>query len=157
HGYSFGGCTPRHPGTSPSSDHANLIPWIHWYNDHSLYSKDFQIQLHAEYATLLWPAVAFVVRDFDIEWTFFIAHCLTLLATFALLLLFGRAIASDDRSVRLSSESRFTWQYASQRLVKPDLLVCLFFLTPCITPGAEPLFDCAFYTRTAAFPLVLGA
>src|SRR5262249_42468453 len=88
HGYSFGGCTPRHAVTSPSSDHANLIPWIHWYNDHSLYSKDFQIQLHAEYATLLWPAVAFVVRSFDIEWTFFVAHCLTLLATFALLLLF---------------------------------------------------------------------
>src|ERR1043165_9498377 len=42
-GYSFGGVTQRRPFTSPSSDHANIIPWVQWYADTSLYPRDFAI------------------------------------------------------------------------------------------------------------------
>lgn len=133
-GYAFGGCTDRPLVTSPSSDHANILPWVHWYQDHALYRHDLEIQSNARYATVLWPAVAALARVVPLEWTFFLLHLLCLTATYFLLFLIGRQLAACDAA---------------------GLLACLFFLVARDGPAGESTHDAAFYTRGAALPLAL--
>lgn len=135
-GYSFGGCTDRLPGTSPSSDHANVLPWVHWHRDPSMYPRDPQIQCGAGYRTILWPLVAALPQAIPLEWVFFVGHWLTLAATYALLMAIARRAGADRRAA---------W------------LTAILFAATRISPAGEPTFDAAFYTRGAALPVALAA
>lgn len=135
-GYSFGGVTDRLPGTSPSSDHANVLPWIHAYRDAMLYSRDFQIQMGAGYRSIVWRGVAALPASIPLEWTFFLLHIATLLAVYSLL----HALA-----FRLTRHRGLAWT------------ACLLFLAQRFSPGGEPTFDAAFYLRSLALPLNLAA
>jgi len=42
-GYSFGGCPPGILRISPSSDHSNILPWVHHFRDPALYPRDLSI------------------------------------------------------------------------------------------------------------------
>lgn len=133
-GYSFGGSNGR--PASPSSDHANIIPWVHFYQDPSLFPHDAAIRMKASYATVLWRGVALLSRLISVQWAFFLLHALTLAATYAMIFFIARRGSSADAA---------------------GLLACLFFVLVWHGPAGVDTHDPALYTRTAALPVGLGA
>jgi len=133
-GYSFGGASET--AASPSSDHANILPWIYWYQDQTLFPHDLQIQSGAGYDTVLWRAIAWVARAIDLEWTFFAVHTLALAASYLALFLLARLWSATD------------WAGA---------LAGLLFVVVRGTPAGVATHDPALYTRGAALPLALFA
>jgi len=87
-GYSFGGSSGR--PASASSDHANVLPWVYWYQDPTLFPHDAAIQMRASYATVLWRLVAVIAGALPLEWTCFLLYLLALAATYAMLFLLAR-------------------------------------------------------------------
>lgn len=133
-GYSFGGANGR--PASPSSDHANIVPWVDFYQDSSLFPHDAAIQMDASYATVLWRGVALGSHLLPVEWGFFLLHLLTLAAMHATIFLLARRGCSSDAA---------------------GLLACLLFVVVRHGPAGVDTHDPALYTRTAALPAGLFA
>lgn len=135
-GYSFGGCTERLPAASPSGDHANILPWVYWYQDNSLFPHDLQIQSGAAYATVLWRMVAWCGRAISLPYVFFTLHLIALVGTYAALFSLGQLLGEN------------AWAGG---------MACALFIVAHDAPAGEATHDPAFYTRMAALPLVLAA
>ncbi len=135
-GYSFGGCTERLPAASPSGDHANILPWVYWHQDDSLFPHDPQIQSGASYATVLWRIVALCGRAIQLPYVFFVFHILALIGTYAALFCLGQLLGGN------------AWAGG---------MACALFVVACDAPAGEATHDPAFYTRMAALPLVLAS
>lgn len=135
-GYSFGGSTQRLPGTSPSSDHVNVLPQVYHQHDPALFSRDPQITSGATFATVLWPIIGCICPPECVPWTFFLLHVVCAAASFGLLW----RLASECDGGQLAG-----------------LLAIILLVVIRISPGAEPTLDTAFYTRGAALPLGLAA
>jgi len=135
-GYAFGGSTQRLPGTSPSSDHANVLPQVYRAYEASLFSKDPQIQSGATFKTILWPIIGRLCPPQRVNWAFFVLHVVCTSACFWLV-----------------------WRLAEWcgGGVFAGLLAVILFVVIRISPAAEPSQDAAFYTRGAALPLGLAA
>lgn len=135
-GYAFGGSTQRLPGTSPSSDHANVLPQVYHAYDAGLFAKDPQIQSGATFKTLLWPVIGRLCPPQRVNWAFFVLHVVCVSASFWLV---GR-LAVECGGGTLAG-----------------LLALILFVVIRISPAAEPTLDTAFYSRGAALPLGLTA
>ncbi len=135
-GYAFGGSTQRLPGTSPSSDHANVLPQVYREYDSALFSKDPQILSGATFKTALWPIIGRLCPPHRVNWAFFLLQVVCTSASFWLV-----------------------WRLAVEcgGGVFAGLFAVILLVVIRISPAAEPTLDTAFYTRGAALPLGLAA
>lgn len=135
-GYAFGGCTVKPLVTSLSGDHANILPWVYWYQDRSLFPHDLQIQSGASYATVFWRAVAWIGLFIPVEYAFIALHVVALIGIYAALFQIGRLLGGNR------------WA---------GVAACVLFIVARDAPAGEATHDPALYTRMAALPLVLAA
>jgi len=137
-GYAFGGCSSKIDlaADSPSGDHANILPWVYFYQDRSLFAHDLQIQSGAGYATVLWRGMAVLARIVPIEWAFFLVYLFALAATHGLLFALARRLGGAD------------WC---------GVIACVLFVVAKHAPAGEATHDPVLYTRVAALPLALAA
>lgn len=168
-GYAFGGSTQRLPGTSPSSDHANVLPQVYREYDAGLFLKDPQIRSGATFQTILWPIIGRLCPPERVNWAFFVLHVLCMAVSFALLWRLAAECCAGKRAatggVTMSEGAQMpiiATPFAAQRMGHPrgalaGLLAIILFVVIRISPAAEPTLDTAFYTRGAALPLGLAA
>jgi len=135
-GYAFGGCTIKPLVTSLSSDHANILPWVYWYQDPSLFPHDLQIQTGASYATVLWRLLGWLGKFIPVAHVFFGCHVAALVGTYAALIKLASLLADT------------AWA---------GVAACALFVVARDAPAGEATHDPALYTRMVALPLVLAS
>ena len=136
HGYSFGGSPPGILRISASSDHSNVLPWVHHFRDPTLLTRDLSLARGAGYPTPFWRLVAAASAVVPLPWLFFSLYLASLLATLEVV----RRLAAF-----LADAPRAGW------------LAALFFTTVYSSPAGVDTTDPALYTRVAALPFALGS